>query len=87
MAAIRLVLGRTMQAIFEAQQATEKSVRNAQTVMESATAVSKGMNEISREYFQLAQHQMKNSIDRMNQQLFASLLGGAPNLLGDTARL
>jgi len=75
MAAKRLVLGRTMQAIFEAQQATEKSVRNAQTVMESATAVSKGMNEISREYFQLAQHQMKNSIDRMNQQLFASLLG------------
>ena len=53
----------------EAQQATEKSVRNTQTVMESATAVSKGMNEISREYFQLAQHQMKNSIDRMNELL------------------
>jgi uncharacterized protein YllA (UPF0747 family) len=51
----------------EAQQATEKSIRNAQSVMDSATAVSKGLNEISREYFQFARRQMERNIDRMNE--------------------
>jgi hypothetical protein len=51
----------------EAQQATEKSVRNTQSVMESATAVSKGLNEISREYFQFARRQMEKNMDRMNE--------------------
>ena len=51
----------------EAQQATERSVRNAQSVMESATAVSKGLNDISREYFQFARRQMENNMDRMNE--------------------
>jgi len=51
----------------EAQQATENSIRNAQSVMDSATAVSKGLNEISREYFQFARRQMERNIDRMNE--------------------
>jgi uncharacterized protein YllA (UPF0747 family) len=51
----------------EAQQATEISVRNTQSVMESATAVSKGLNEISREYFQFARRQMEKNMDRMNE--------------------
>ena len=51
----------------EAQQATEKSIRNAQSVMDSATAVSKGLNELSREYFQFARRQMERNIDRMNE--------------------
>ena len=50
----------------EAQQATEKSVRNTQSVMESASTVSKGLNEISREYFQFAQRQMEKNMERMN---------------------
>jgi len=51
----------------EAQQATERSVRNTQSVMDSATAVSKGLNEISREYFQFARRQMEKNMDRMNE--------------------
>jgi len=51
----------------EAQQATERSVRNTQTVMDSATAVSRGVNEISREYFQFARRQMEKNMDRMNE--------------------
>jgi phasin family protein len=51
----------------EAQQATERSVRNAQSVMESATAISKGVNEISREYLQFARRQMEKNIERMNE--------------------
>jgi hypothetical protein len=38
-------LARTFGWTGEAQQATETSVRNTQSVMESATAVSKGLNE------------------------------------------
>jgi phasin family protein len=42
-------------------------VRNTQTVMESATAVSKGANDISREYFQFARLQMEKNMDRLNE--------------------
>ena len=51
----------------EAQQATERSVRNTQSVMESATAVSKGLNDISREYLQFVRRQMERNMDRMNE--------------------
>jgi phasin family protein len=51
----------------EAKQATDRSVQNTQTVLNSATAVSKGVNEISREYFQFARRQMETNIDRMNE--------------------
>jgi hypothetical protein len=51
----------------EAQQATERSVRNTHTVMDTAKVVSKGADEISRECFQFARGQMEKSLDRMNQ--------------------
>ena len=46
----------------EAQNATERSVRNTQTVLNSASAVSKGMNEMSREYFQFLNRQVETNI-------------------------
>jgi hypothetical protein len=51
----------------ETQQAAERSVRNAQTVMDSAAAVGKGLNEISREYFQFARRQMESNMERLNE--------------------
>jgi phasin family protein len=51
----------------EAQRATERSVRNTQTVMDSATAVNKGLNEISREYFQFVARQIETNMARMNE--------------------
>jgi hypothetical protein len=51
----------------EAEQATERSVRNAQTVMDSATAVSKGVNDIYREYFQFAQRQIEHNMNRLSE--------------------
>jgi phasin family protein len=51
----------------EAQQATERSVRNAESILYSATAVSKGMNGLSQEYFQLIQRQTERYMDRMNE--------------------
>jgi phasin family protein len=51
----------------EAQQAAERSVRNTQTVMDSAAAISQGVNEISREYFQFARHQIEKNMERMSE--------------------
>ena len=51
----------------EAQQAAEKSVRNTQSVMDSARAVSKGLNDVSREYFQFAQRQIEHNMDLLNE--------------------
>jgi phasin family protein len=51
----------------ETQRAAERTVRNAETILQSTAAVSKGMSEISREYFELVRHQMENNIERMNE--------------------
>jgi hypothetical protein len=51
----------------EAQQATERSVRNAEAIMYSATAVAKGMNDVSREYFDFVREQIERTMDRMNE--------------------
>ncbi|MGY3036686.1 phasin family protein [Bradyrhizobium sp. USDA 4354] len=51
----------------EAQQATERSVRNAEAIMYSTTAVAKGMNGVSREYFDFVRQQIERSMDRMNE--------------------
>jgi phasin family protein len=51
----------------EAQRATERSTRNAETIMYSATAVAKGMNGVSREYFDFVRQQIQRSMDRMNE--------------------
>jgi hypothetical protein len=51
----------------EAQQATERSARNAESILYSATAVSKGMNGMSQEYFEFVRNQVEASLDRMNE--------------------
>jgi len=61
-------LGRTLGLSgSEAQGAAERSARNAQTLLHSASAVTKGMNGISREYFDFVRHQLESNMDRMNQ--------------------
>jgi hypothetical protein len=51
----------------EAQEATERSARNAETILYSATAVSKGLNGLSQEYFHLVQKQLETNMDRMGE--------------------
>jgi hypothetical protein len=51
----------------EAQQATERSARNAESILYSATAVTKGLNGLSREYFHFVQRQLETNMDRMNE--------------------
>ncbi|MGY3412812.1 hypothetical protein ACVWZV_008978 [Bradyrhizobium sp. GM5.1] len=59
-------LGRTF-GLFEAQRATERSARNAGAIMYSASAVAKGMNGASREYFEFVRQRIDRSMDRMNE--------------------
>jgi len=51
----------------EAQQAAERSVRNAEAIMYSTTAVAKGMNGASREYFDFVRQQIERTMDRTNE--------------------
>lgn len=51
----------------EAQQATERSARNAATIIHSTTAVTKGMTGMSREYFEFVRHQIEKSMERMSE--------------------
>jgi hypothetical protein len=51
----------------EAQRATERSARNAETIAYSASALAKGMNGVSQEYFAFVRHQLETSVDRMNE--------------------
>ncbi|MHC2619936.1 hypothetical protein ACVIW2_001968 [Bradyrhizobium huanghuaihaiense] len=53
----------------EAQRAAERSVRNAEAIMYSTTAVAKGMNGASREYFDFIRQQTERTMDRMNELL------------------
>jgi phasin family protein len=60
-------LGRTLGLSGNgAQEATERSARNAETVLYASTAATKVMDGMSREYFELVRHQMEKSMDRMN---------------------
>ncbi len=61
-------LGRTLGLSGdEAQEAAERSARNAETILHSASAVTKGMNGISREYFDMVRQQFENNMQRMNE--------------------
>ena len=51
----------------EAQHATERSARNAETILYSATAVSKGLNGLSQEYFHLVRRQLETNMERANE--------------------
>ena len=47
----------------EAQEATKRSARNTESIFYSATAISKGMNDVSRECLELARHQIESSLN------------------------
>ena len=49
------------------QQATERSARNAQTILYASTAAANVMGGMSREYLQFVQHQVEKNMDRMNE--------------------
>ena len=49
------------------QQATERSARNAATVLHSTSAMAKVMGDMSSEYFAFVRHQMETTMDRMNE--------------------
>ncbi|WP_407154981.1 phasin family protein [Bradyrhizobium sp. STM 3557] len=51
----------------EAQQAAERSARNAQSILYSATAATKVMTGMSQEYFVLVRHQIEHGMERMNE--------------------
>jgi len=60
--------GRTLGLSGEGvEQATERSARNAQTLLYTGTAAARAMDGVSREYFQMVRHQVEKSMDRMNQ--------------------
>jgi hypothetical protein len=69
------VMGRSTEQIsrtlgltgHEAQEAAERSARNAQSVLYSATAASKAMSGMSQEYFVLVRHQIEHGMERMNE--------------------
>jgi len=61
-------IGRTLGLSGDgAQEATERSARNAQTILYSTAAASNAMSGISREYFELVRHQMENNLNRLNE--------------------
>jgi hypothetical protein len=51
----------------KAQEATERSAQNAQSILYSTAAASKAMSGMSREYFELVRHQIESSMERMNE--------------------
>lgn len=60
--------GRTLGLSGEGmEEATERSARNAQTILYTGTAAARAMDGVSREYFQMVRHQVEKSMDRMNQ--------------------
>jgi hypothetical protein len=61
-------LGRTLGLSgAEAQQAAERSARNAEAILYSTTAVNKVLSGMSREYFEFVRHQVESGMDRMNE--------------------
>ena len=51
----------------EVQPATERSARNAATILHSSTAVAKGMSGMSQEYFAFVRHQIESTMNSMNE--------------------
>jgi phasin family protein len=49
-----------------AQQAAERSARNAEVILYSSAAVGKCMTEASREYFEFVRRQFENNMQRMS---------------------
>ena len=51
----------------EAQEATERSARNTETILYTSTAATKLIGGMSQEYFEFVRHQIENSVNRMNE--------------------
>jgi hypothetical protein len=64
-------LGRTLgfsgNQAQQAQQATERSARNTETILYTSTAATRLMSGMSQEYFELVRHQLEKSMERMNE--------------------
>ncbi|HTD85057.1 MAG TPA: phasin family protein [Candidatus Binatia bacterium] len=64
-------LGRTLgfsgNEAQQAQQATERSARNTETILYSSTAATRLMSGMSQEYFEFVRQQMEKSMERMNE--------------------
>ncbi len=61
-------LGRTLGLSGnEAQEAAERSARNAETILYSTTAVTKGVNGMSREYFEFVRRRMEKNMNIMQE--------------------
>jgi phasin family protein len=51
----------------ESQEASERSARNAETILYSATAMSKGLNGASQEYFQMVRRRLETNMDHLTE--------------------
>jgi phasin family protein len=62
-------LGLSGEGVQKATEATERSARNAQTLLYSGTAAARVMGGMSQEYFQMVRHQVEKNLDHMNKLL------------------
>src|SRR4051794_27554644 len=51
----------------EMQEATQRSARNAATVLQSTSAIAKVMNDMSQEYFTFVRQHMETTMSRLNE--------------------
>jgi phasin family protein len=51
----------------QATEATERSARNAQTLLYTSTAAARVMGDVSQEYFQMVRHQLEKNMDHMRE--------------------
>ena len=62
-------LGLSGEGAQKRNEATERSTRNAQTLLYSGNAAARVMGGMSQEYFQMVRHQVEKNMDHMNQLL------------------
>jgi phasin family protein len=60
-------LGVSGEGVQQATKATERSARNAQTLLYTGTAAARVVGGMSQEYFQMIRHQVEKNMDHMNE--------------------
>jgi phasin family protein len=60
-------LGVSRDGAQQATEATERSARNAQTILYTGSAAARVMGGMSREYFQMVQHQVEKNMNHMSE--------------------
>jgi phasin family protein len=60
-------LGVSGEGVQQAKEATDRSARNAQTLLYTGTAAARVMGGMSQEYFQMVRHQVEKNMDHMNE--------------------